>query len=49
LRQGSTVQAQNESDTMKAFIDRHIDALTAVGVALALLPLALAYFDILTY
>jgi hypothetical protein len=34
---------------MKDFIDRHIDTLTAVGVALALLPLALAYFDILTY
>ena len=34
---------------MKNFIDRHIDTITAVGVALALLPLALAYFDILPY
>ena len=34
---------------MRNFIDRHIDTLTAVGVGLALLPLALAYFDVLTY
>jgi MFS superfamily sulfate permease-like transporter len=34
---------------MKAFFERHLDTLTAVGVALVLLPLALAYFDILTY
>lgn len=34
---------------MKTFIERHLDTLTAVGVALVLLPLALAYFDILTY
>jgi hypothetical protein len=34
---------------MKAFFDRHIDTITAVGVGLALLPLALAYFDLLTY
>jgi hypothetical protein len=34
---------------MKDFLTRHIDTLTAVGVGLALLPLALAYFDILTY
>lgn len=34
---------------MKAFLERHLDTITAVGVALALLPLALAYFDILTY
>ena len=35
-----------ESDTMKETI---FDILTAVGVGLALLPLALAYFDVLTY
>lgn len=34
---------------MKAFFERHLDTITAVGVGLALLPLALAYFDILTY
>lgn len=34
---------------MKAFFNRHIDTITAVGVALALLPLALAYFDVFTY
>lgn len=33
---------------MKRFIEKHIDALTAIALGLILTGFALAYFDILT-